>query len=86
MLKRPMMASWIEGSKPLGRAVMGLPYPVQALRCQYLDLYLIHWPVTGNVGPEVKPSIRETWQASMDRHKACSSQGHAAALHVTRHG
>lgn len=25
-------------------------------------MYLIHWPVTGNVGPEVKPSIKETWQ------------------------
>lgn len=28
----------------------------------YLDLYLIHWPVTGNVGPELKPTIKETWQ------------------------
>lgn len=37
---------------------------VQALKLDYLDLYLIHWPVTGNVGPEVKPSIKETWQVS----------------------
>lgn len=36
---------------------------LKALRLDYLDLYLIHWPVTGNVGPEVTPSIRETWQA-----------------------
>ena len=35
---------------------------MQALKLDYLDLYLIHWPVTGNVGPEVKPAIRETWQ------------------------
>ena len=33
------------------------------LRVDYLDLLLIHWPVTGNVGPSVQPSIRETWQA-----------------------
>ncbi|KAL4858530.1 Aldo-keto reductase family 4 member C10 [Chlorella vulgaris] len=36
---------------------------IQALRCEYLDLYLIHWPVTGSVGPELRPSVRETWQA-----------------------
>ena len=26
----------------------------------------IHWPVTGNVGKEVLPTIRETWQAMED--------------------
>ncbi|KAL4443567.1 hypothetical protein ABPG75_011304 [Micractinium tetrahymenae] len=36
---------------------------LKALRLDYLDLYMIHWPVTGNIGPEVKPSIQETWQA-----------------------
>lgn len=29
-----------------------------------MDLYLIHWPVvTGCRGPELKPSIVETWRA-----------------------
>ena len=38
---------------------------LKALRLDYLDLYLIHWPVTGSVGPEVKPSIQETWQVGV---------------------
>ena len=33
------------------------------LRTTYLDLYLMHWPVTGNRGAVVTPSIKETWQA-----------------------
>ena len=33
------------------------------LRCGSLDLYLMHWPVAGNVGPEVNPPIFETWAA-----------------------
>ncbi|KAG2499557.1 hypothetical protein HYH03_002502 [Edaphochlamys debaryana] len=33
------------------------------LRVSYLDLYLIHWPVTGNTGPEVLPRLEDTWAA-----------------------
>ena len=33
------------------------------LNVAYLDLLLIHWPVTGNVGPTLEPSTKETWQA-----------------------
>eukprot|EP00210_Caulerpa_lentillifera_P001169 g1125.t1 len=33
------------------------------LQLEYLDLYLIHWPVTGNEGPTLKPPISETWTA-----------------------
>ncbi|CAG9462608.1 unnamed protein product [Pedinophyceae sp. YPF-701] len=33
------------------------------LRTSYLDLYLIHWPVTGSSGPTVTPPLIETWRA-----------------------
>jgi len=33
------------------------------LGVDYLDLFLIHWPVTGNVGDFLNPSIEETWGA-----------------------
>jgi diketogulonate reductase-like aldo/keto reductase len=36
---------------------------IKALKLEYLDLYLIHWPVTGSVGDLVTPSIKETWRA-----------------------
>lgn len=28
----------------------------------YLDNYLMHWPVSGNKGPEVDPPLKDTWQ------------------------
>jgi alcohol dehydrogenase (NADP+) len=36
---------------------------IKALKLDYLDLFLIHWPVTGNVGNTVTPSLKETWRA-----------------------
>ena len=36
---------------------------LKALKVDYLDLYLIHWPVSGNVGDTVSPPIKETLQA-----------------------
>lgn len=32
------------------------------LKLDHLDLYLIHWPVTGKTGDELTPSIEETWK------------------------
>jgi alcohol dehydrogenase (NADP+) len=39
---------------------------LQDLRLSYLDLYLVHWPVTGSVGPELQPPLADTW-AAMER-------------------
>lgn len=36
---------------------------LEDLQLSYLDLYLIHWPVTGNKGPTLDPPIEETWHA-----------------------
>ncbi|XRB04075.1 aldo-keto reductase family 4 protein [Pycnococcus provasolii] len=36
---------------------------LNALKVDYLDLYLMHWPVTGNRGATLSPSIEETWRA-----------------------
>ena len=33
------------------------------LQLAYLDLYLVHWPVTGNPGPTLTPSTADTWHA-----------------------
>lgn len=35
-------------------------YAMRSLMCNLLQ---IHWPVSGNVGPEVVPSIQHTWRA-----------------------
>jgi alcohol dehydrogenase (NADP+) len=34
---------------------------LKQLRLDYVDLYLIHWPVTGVPGETLTPTIEETW-------------------------
>ncbi|BDA44611.1 Aldo-keto reductase family 4 member C10 [Coccomyxa sp. Obi] len=36
---------------------------LKELQLEQLDLFLMHWPVTGNKGNTVEPPIKETWQA-----------------------
>uniref|UniRef100_A0A1D1ZZK1 NADP-dependent oxidoreductase domain-containing protein n=1 Tax=Auxenochlorella protothecoides TaxID=3075 RepID=A0A1D1ZZK1_AUXPR len=47
----------------VGRVRAACVKSLAALRLTYLDLYLIHWPVTGIPGPALTPSLRDTWDA-----------------------
>ncbi|DBA83694.1 hypothetical protein WJX77_001076 [Trebouxia sp. C0004] len=35
---------------------------MKELQTEYLDLYLVHWPVTPHKGPALTPSMKDTWQ------------------------
>ena len=49
------------------RVEAALKKSLKLLRLDYLDLYLMHWPVTGNKGSDVvSPSILDTWKAMED--------------------
>ncbi len=36
---------------------------LKLLNLEYLDLWMIHWPITGNRGAMLSPPTKETWQA-----------------------
>jgi len=50
------------------------------LKLEYLDLYLIHWPVATNcTGAELTPSVEETWGAM----EALQSEGKVRSIGVS---
>ncbi|ESW06067.1 hypothetical protein PHAVU_010G017300 [Phaseolus vulgaris] len=49
------------------------------LKLDYLDLYLIHWPVSANNGQLTKPDIASTWRAM----EALYNSGKARAIGVS---
>lgn len=49
------------------------------LQLSYLDLFLIHWPVTGCSGPVLTPSTGETWAAM----EACVEAGLTRSIGVS---
>lgn len=53
-----------------GNARAAIEGTLKELGLEYLDEYLIHWPVTGNRGPVVRPPIRETWRQMEDLWRA----------------
>ncbi|KDD76806.1 aldo-keto reductase, partial [Helicosporidium sp. ATCC 50920] len=55
---------------------------LKALQLDYLDLYMVHWPVTGIAGPEIRPSLEETWSAM----EALVSEGLVRSLGVSNFG
>ncbi len=52
---------------------------LQDLQLRHLDLYLVHWPVTGVPSPQLSPSYASTWAAM----EALVDRGLARAIGVS---
>lgn len=52
------------------------------LKLDYVDLYLIHWPVSGNEGESLTPSLAETWAGMED----VLDKGLVKAIGVSNYG
>jgi diketogulonate reductase-like aldo/keto reductase len=50
-------------NKEHGEVEEALKRVLKDLQLEYLDLYLVHWPVSMNEGPRVEPSPVDTWKA-----------------------
>ena len=52
---------------------------LKLLKVDYVDSFLIHWPITGNRGDSLQPPTRETWLAM----EACQKLGLARHIGVS---
>lgn len=52
-----------------GRVEAACRRSLRDLQLSYIDLYLIHWPVSGNSGAEVQPPLAATWAAMEALHE-----------------
>ena len=52
------------------KATAAIDASIKALGCDYLDLYLVHWPCTEKSSPDWKEINAATWRAFEDAYKA----------------